>query len=505
VSSDDPVRADSTGFWLPAPPAKVLDVHLAGHRAFSIAPEIVRVDHSGAFVPWPPRLQPYVDGHADLRVVEHLTGVTVLQGPIQVGTEDRRIEFLDSEGRPLAIDKFGNAVRTFDDLDQDGATAFARAVAALTRDVDAFGVCAFLAYGSLLGAVRDGHVIGHDTDADIAYLSNHTHPGDIALESFALERFLQARGWRTQRERVGLVHALVEDAAGDHRQIDIFVAIITDDHLFLDRVVEAQLDRSAFEPQSTVLLEGVEVLAPADPHALLEATYGPDYLTPDPAFRFDNPVSRERSSRALLGNYRFRRPHWVRYLSAESENRPPGPTDFARWARQQERRYGGGGRTWVDLGCGTSTDAIWAARQQYVGIGIDFAAPALRRLAGSARSAGVDARFWYVSFHDLRTVLAAGAAMATTPSPRVVTCRLVVDVLDREGRSNLWLLARAALLGGGRMYLQFRTRGTPADRDEPTFRAVAAERILEEARQHGATARDRLDQGRTSRLVLTWG
>ena len=85
-----------------------------------------------------------------------------------------------------------------------------------------------------------------------------------------------------------------------------------------------------------------------------------------------------------------------------------------------------------------------------------------------------------------------------------MTCRFVVDVLDAEGRSNLWLLARAALLDGGRMYLQFRTRGTRTDRDEPTFRAVATERVLEEAREHGATALDRVDRGRTSRLVLTW-
>src|SRR4051794_21256216 len=300
------------------------------------------------------------------------------------------------------------------------------------------------------------------------------------------------------------MHAFIEDAAGDRRQIDIFVAVIEDGHLFLDRVVEAEIDRSGFEPRSTVLLEGVEIPAPADPHTLLEATYGRGYLTPDPAFAFDNPHHRERTSRALFGNYRYRRTHWARHLTAQMASRAPGPTDFARWTHQQERRHGGEGRTWVDLGCGASTDAIWAARHGYTGIGVDFATPVLRRLAATARRSGLEARFWYVSFHDLRGVLAASAALAATESPRVVTCRLLVDVLDIEGRSNLWLLARAALLDGGRMYLQFRTRDTATDRQEPTFRAVAADRILEEAREHGATAVDRVDQGRSSRLVLTW-
>jgi len=504
VSTEEPIRADRSGFWLAAPPLQVLDVHLGGHRGFSVAPGSVRTEVSGAFVPWPTRLLPYLDGPTDLRLLQHLKEVTVLQGPIRIGTTEQPIAVTDRAGRPLAIDKFGNPVRTFADLDPGSATAFARAIAALTRDVDAFGVCAFLVYGTLLGAVRNGHVIGHDTDADIAYVSNHTHPGDVALESFALERFLRKRGWRTNRERAGKAQAVLDDPAGDRWTIDIFVATITDGHLFLDRVVEAELDRSAFEPQSIVRLEGVEILAPADPHALLEATYGPDYLTPDPAFMFDNPESRERSSRALLGNYRYRRTLWIRHLNAESRTRAPGPTDFARWTRRQEKGYGGQPTTWLDLGCGASTDAIWAARQGYAGIGVDFAIPVLRRLAGTARRSGLDARFWPVSFHDLRGVLAAGAALAATDAPRVVTCRSVVDVLDAEGRSNLWLLARAALVDGGRMYLQLRTRGTRADRGEPTFRPVATERVLAEAREHGATALDRVDRGRTSRLVLTW-
>lgn len=504
MSSEQPVRADGTGFWLPRPPEQVLDVHLGGSRAFSIAPEGIGANESGAFIAWPDRLLPYLDGHTELRVVEHLSGATVLEGVLRLGSADRAIEFVDSAGRPLAIDKYGSVVRPLDDLDPSGAQALARATAELIRDVDEFGVRAFLAYGSLLGAVRDGQVIGFDNDTDIAYVSNHTHPGEVALESFALERFLRARGWRTQRDRVGVMRALIEDAAGDRRQIDIFVATIEDGHLFLDRVVEADIDRSGFESRSTVLLEGVELPAPADPHALLESTYGPSYMTPDPSFAYDNPQHRERTSRALFGNYRYRRTHWVRHLTGQKDTRRAGPTDFARWTREQEKRHGGGGRTWVDLGCGTSTDAIWAARQGYAGIGVDFAAPVLRRLAATARRSRLDARFWYVSFHDLRGVLAASAALAATESPRVVTCRRVVDVLDTEGRSNLWLLARAALLDGGRMYLQFRTRDTATDRQEPTFRAVAADRILEEAREHGATAVDRVDQGRSSRLVLTW-
>ena len=54
-------------------------------------------------------------------------------------------------------------------------------VLAALRDA---GIEAFLAYGTLLGAVREGKLLGHDSDADLGYVSRHTHPVDVIRESF---------------------------------------------------------------------------------------------------------------------------------------------------------------------------------------------------------------------------------------------------------------------------------------------------------------------------------
>ena len=40
-------------------------------------------------------------------------------------------------------------------------------------------------------------MIGTDCDADLCYLSERTHPPDVIRESYALERAMLARGWRT--------------------------------------------------------------------------------------------------------------------------------------------------------------------------------------------------------------------------------------------------------------------------------------------------------------------
>ena len=45
------------------------------------------------------------------------------------------------------------------------------------------GIEAFPAYGTLLGAVREGRLLGHDSDADLGYVSRRTVPVDVIRES----------------------------------------------------------------------------------------------------------------------------------------------------------------------------------------------------------------------------------------------------------------------------------------------------------------------------------
>lgn len=501
-----PLRADEAGFWLPEGSLDVVDVYFGDRRVFSFDPRGRQASADGTFVPWPPALMRFLDGHTRLRVVEHLSGKEVLAGHLQLGGSDAEIAVVDKRGRGLAVDKYGHLERMFDDQDGSHARALAEQVAVLVRDMNDFGVCAFAAYGTLLGAVREGKIIGHDIDADTAYLATSAHPADIALESFALERFLVRRGWTINRLRIGLIQALYVDDDGHGRHIDIFVGTVSDGHFYLDRLVEAELDRSTFEPLGTVTLEGVEMAAPARPHALLEATYGPDYMTPNPAFAFEQSWTRERTSRALMGNYRFRRRWWIEHqrdLAQEQGGR--GPSPFVRWADEQEHERSERAGTWLDVGCGSSTAALWLARHGHTTFGLDYATPSLRRSAAQARRTGVDARFLSATFHDTRAMLAAAARVAgAAPGPGTVVCRDVLDVVDREARENIWLLARGVLHGGGRMYATLRSRLPEGAPEEPGFRRRDPERVFAEARAHGASSWWHDEDGLRTRMVLTW-
>ena len=67
--------------------------------------------------------------------------------------------------------------RAFSETDTDTKALIVEAVQRVLHDLrEECGLEAFLAFGCLLGAVRNGRMIGHDSDADLAYVSAHTHP-----------------------------------------------------------------------------------------------------------------------------------------------------------------------------------------------------------------------------------------------------------------------------------------------------------------------------------------
>ena len=115
------------------------------------------------------------------------------RAPSRSAATPRRCAFRDAHGHPLAVDKAGHLTRVFSETDGDVRRHIAEGTARAIADLrDKVGIDAHVSYGCLLGAVRDGHMIGHDSDADLAYLSRWTHPADVVRESFRMERELRA-------------------------------------------------------------------------------------------------------------------------------------------------------------------------------------------------------------------------------------------------------------------------------------------------------------------------
>src|SRR5665811_2244978 len=121
--------------------------------------------------------------------------------------------------------------------------------------------------------------------------------------------------------------------------IDVFTAFYlrgTQGLLHVMPNVVAELPRAGLLPQSTVQLEGCSIPAPADPSALLEATYGPDWRVPNPAFKYETGRPIRRRIGGLMRGERKHIRYWQDFYAAKAALVPTEPSSFARWVSERE-------------------------------------------------------------------------------------------------------------------------------------------------------------------------
>lgn len=503
------------GLWLRGHPDAVLDVLFDGRRIWSID-RSMRPDGDEGLVPWPPALRPYLDGLARVTVRDHVTHETLVDEEATFGSGRERVRVVDASGEPLALSKWAGLVQPFDSAADSALQATieqtAEVLDMLTEDC---GLPAFVTYGTLLGAVRDGTFIGHDDDVDVAYLSAHVHPADVARESFDLQRALRRRGWEVRRFSGGFLQVRFDGPDGVLRHVDIFTCFHVLDRFYQAFAVAADLPRSAILPLGETTLHGRRLPAPADPDALLEATYGSAWRVPDPSFKFKIPAETRRRIGGWLGGYHMNVKYWEEfYRSDRSAAVPQDPSAFARWVGEREAD----GSWVVDIGSGTGRDALWFARSGHRVLGLDYARAAVERAEGAAQAEGLTASFEFLDLYDLRQVLAMGARIAHEDGPHVLYGRFLLHAIEDVGRHHLWRLADMALRSGGRLYLEFRTgedAGELHEFGEHFRRYLRPDRVVEELESRGASVEHR-EEGHglavykhedphVCRLVAGWG
>lgn len=461
-SAARPVVVDASGVTLPGSFDEPIDLVLNGHRAWSFNPAQDGVPRgSGTYVAWPAALRHRLRGVAAVSVVPHRDGaLPLLQETVEFDDSREALELVDDLGHPLSVDKGGRLQRTFDRFVQEAREELVEATRKVLHDLNhRCDTTAYLAYGCLLGAIRDGHMIGHDSDSDVAFLSRHTHPFDIIRESRRIESRMRELGWRVVRLSAANFKVWVPLPGGKRAGVDVFGSFHVGDRFHLTGSLRGTLPLGAIVPLGEVVLEGVPLPAPADPEALLAFSYGPRWRTPDPSFRFLHPPENVAIMSAWLRTTR-RRQHTWEHVYRSIERIPREESLFARWVHE---RLDPGSHV-LELGAGTGRDTIYLTRQGHRVIGTDRASKALSYATRRARMEGLDIAFRSLNLESTHKLLLWGAQLANAESSYDVYARGVVDALHPDARPGLWRLCDMAGRRGGRTFLEFRTR---ASRNEP--------------------------------------
>lgn len=452
---------DDTGVSVVAAGDRPVDVLVDGRRVWTFwtlrdtEPALVPVPRGPwplRRAPWPASLQRRMNGRATIAVRDSASGRTYYERELSLGEGDGPIRVQNREGVDVGIDKSGRLVPVFAGRSNRDIGALLDAVESVLAALRSAGVEPFVAYGTLLGAVREGRVLGHDSDADLGYVSRYSNPVDVARESFAVQRHLAAEGWRISRYSGGSFKMLVTE--GDvTRGLDVFGGHLDDGRLYLMGEIGVPFERDWITPLGEAELDGRPVPVPARPEKLLEATYGPGWRTPDPAFKFTTP---DRTVRAFNDWFRGTQPG-IRYWDRKAYQRarrklPKKPSALARNAARAAQQLGA---EVLDVGAGRGVDSVWLARQ---GLGVtayDYARRGLGAAAELAATESLDLEIRTLNLAEWRSTLAEGARLAHRRGPKVVLARHLLDATTAEGHEAFGRLCSMALRDGGRVLAEF--------------------------------------------------
>jgi SAM-dependent methyltransferase len=266
-------------------------------------------------------------------------------------------------------------------------TDWQQAVLALYERVRALlrahlGYDAFVVYGTLLGAVRDGGYISHDVDFDAAYVSSLRTGPEAAAEFTRVALALIEEGLRIEAFPACL--HIVDPDHPDHR-IDLF-------HTYFDEAGllrfpfgvagETELTASQWAGLGEVALPGGTALAPRSPEVLLEHLYGADWRLPKPGFNWDL----DRSSAALDGRLSVEqrtKVYWADFY-ARTEY-----TTGSRFFEFVSARSGTPGAV-VDIGCGDGRDSCAFGTTGRTVLGLDQSPVGIEHARDRAEGLGLD-------------------------------------------------------------------------------------------------------------------
>jgi len=366
---------------------------------------------------------------------------------------------------------------------------------AMMRDL--FGYDLHVAYGTLLGLVREGGFIDSDDDFDTTYHSRLHEPHEIRDELVEITSTLAGMGEDVQIVQGNFLHWYIR-VDGVLTKIDIFPAWTKGEDYFQAHTTGGPVAHALEAGYHEVPFKGRTVSVPVNAEVALELAYGAGWRVPDPLYQSTmQPAAAATMYAARAVPEQTSRVQWERHWAGAAPR--DGGSEFARYV---ESRLGRGLRRVVDLGCGDGTDAaVLAAKREVLGLDASRAAVALASRARQGTGAEFE-RLDLGAAHEL----AARLRRFAEGRPLAVYARELLESVTAGTQDVVLDVLRDVLVPGSRVCFELSLAESRApSANAPLVRKVDAREVaqrLGRGRLFAVVEMVEKDAGGPVRLIL---
>lgn len=268
--------------------------------------------------------------------------------------------------------QWNSYVRPFDSFSDEEINGLLGYCSDTTRVAEKLsGKKCYLAYGALLGREREGKLIPHDFDIDVAIDCGRCSKDEVAeICRDLMVKFIEA-GYEVKAKCFAQFFVLPPKEVKQRFKVEFFASWIEEEKYYLYFALPGLDLVDEIFPLKKVDLQGHEFYAPKNTEALLSATYGADWAVPNPNFKYDMsggkwaPFTSYFYSRSLK--------QWDEYyLQTCSNNLSTADIDSMNHADNSNKNM-----LVCDMGCGQGLESIDLINAGHDVVSFDFSKVAI--------------------------------------------------------------------------------------------------------------------------------